>query len=74
MQVITLKHNTALTGRRSVERFGDFGHVGDDCLDAVAFALDFRDEARHLVAATLVPISLSTRQHSTDRKRPRRYD
>lgn len=39
-----------LTGRRPSQGLGDLGHVRDDGLDAVALALDLREDARHLVA------------------------
>lgn len=35
---------------RAADSLGDFNHIDDDGLDAVAFTLDLRLNARHLVA------------------------
>lgn len=56
-----------LTGRRAIERFGDFGHVGDDCLDAIAFTLDLCHKAWHLIAVITKDIFKQTVLLSSNR-------
>lgn len=54
--MFALKHigNEQLTHWRSIESLGNLGHVDDDRLDAVAFALNLSHKLGHLIAIELI--------------------